>query len=63
MSFIYIEQSFTEAKHSKDAVINPPIHKVKTLLPLSNKNNSNFCKSTRCHGMLHLQENKIELII
>jgi hypothetical protein len=33
----------TEAKHSKDAANNPPIFKVKILLPRCNKNNIVFC--------------------
>jgi len=56
--FIYVfeQQNFTEAKPSKDAVNNPLILKVKTLLPLCNKNSINFCtcKGAKYHGMLYL---------
>jgi len=50
------QQSFTEAKFFKDPVTNPPTLKVKTLLPLCNKNNINFCmfKGAKYHDMLYL---------
>jgi len=62
---LFERQCFTVAKPSKDAVNNPPIVKVKTLLPLCNKNNINFCtcKGTKYHGMLYLQKNNIGLVI
>jgi len=52
------QQSFTEAKFSKDSVTNPQKLKVKTLLPFCNKNNINFCmfKGAKYHGMLYLQK-------
>jgi hypothetical protein len=59
------QQNFTEAKFFKDPVTNPPRLKAKTLLPLCNKNNINFCmfKGAKYHGILYLQRNNIELII
>lgn len=40
----------TEAKQFKDATNNPPIFRLKALLPICNRNNISFCI---CNGALY----------